>query len=124
MRREPYLYEGGHKFERKAVSQNRLDEDAEGHDMGPDHDALAPAGVGHAQSLAPDLLLLAAHALQLALLLLLAALDVLVLARRPSLLAALLLELGRVLLECGHRIQDELVVVREFDGRPWNHSLR
>lgn len=92
--------------------------------MGPDHDALAPARPPQPQRLAPYLLFLLGHAVKLALLLLLSALDVLVLSGRPLLFSALVEELAAGLLKCRYREESELVVLGHLDGGARNHHWR
>lgn len=78
--------------------------------MDPDHDGLAPPGPSQPQRLPPQPLRVVADALDLPLLLLAPALDVLELARHPLVLTALVQEFGAVLLERRHGVQRELVV--------------
>lgn len=119
-----HLDQRAHIFQRQAVAQHRLDKDPQRHDVRPHHYGLAPPGPAQAQRLAPDLLLLARDTVQLLLLLLLAALDVLVLARGPLLLSALLQELGAVLLESRDGEEHELVVLGHLHARPRHHHGR
>lgn len=92
--------------------------------MNPDHDTFAPSSPAHAQSLAADLALFVGDAIQLTLLLLPAALDILILTGRPFLLSALVDELGAVLLERHNGKQCELVVMVDFDGGSGHHHGR
>lgn len=116
-----YLDKGADEFERQTITKNRLDKDPKGKDVSPHHDALAPPSPTQPQRLPPDLLLLLSHAVELALLLLLAALNVLVLPRGPLLLAALLKELGAVLLEGSDGKERELVVLGDLNGGAGHH---
>lgn len=119
-----YLDQRAHVFQRQPVAQHRLDEDPQRHDVRPHHDGLAPPGPTQPQRLAPDLLLLARDTVQLLLLLLLATLDVLVLARGPLLLSALLQELGAVLLESRDGKEHEFFVLGHLHAGPWHHHGR
>lgn len=92
--------------------------------MNPDHDTFAPPSPSHAQSLAADLALFVGDAIQLTLLFLPAALDILILTGRPFLLSALVDKLGAVLLECHNSKQCELVVMVDFDRGPGHHHGR
>lgn len=84
--------------------------------MHPSHDGVAIAGAAEPQSLAPDLPLLLFELAQLLLLGLAASLVEFPLARRPSALAALVQELGGVLLEHRDGVEVELVVLSEQAG--------
>lgn len=86
--------------------------------MDPDHDGLAPPSPSQPQRLPPQSLRVAADALDLPLLLLAPAFDVLVLARYPLVLAALVDKLQAMLLERRHGVQRELVIGGDEGRRP------
>ena len=84
--------------------------------MHPRHDGIAVACSSQPQRLTPYLPLLLLQLAQLLFFRLFAALVELPLPRRPPALAALVQELGAVLLEYRHSIQVELVVLGEQTG--------
>lgn len=110
-----YLDKGADKVQGQPVAKDRLDKDAEGKDVCPDHNALAPAGPTQAQRLTPHLLLFLGHAVQFPLFLFLTSFDVLVLPWSPLQFAALVQELGAVLLKGGDREQCELGILGHLD---------
>ena len=116
-----YLDEQRNVVQRKTVAQDCLNKDTKRQDMQPDHNTLAPTGAPHTQRLTADLALLVGDAVQLLLLFLAAALDVLVLARRPFLVAGLLQKLVAKLLECRHGEQHKLLIVSDLDRRSWHY---
>lgn len=90
--------------------------------MDPDHNSLAPSCATKTQRLAPKLALIATNTLDLFRLLLLAALNVLEVARDPLLLAGLVHELHAVLLERRHGVQRELAILSDqLGGAGDNH---
>lgn len=83
--------------------------------MSPYHDALAPPGPTQAQGLSPHFLFLLGNPLQFPLFLFFTAFHVFVLPRGPLLFAALLQELGAVLLEGRDCEERELVILGYLD---------
>ena len=92
--------------------------------MDPDHNSLAPSRATKTQRLAPKLALVATNTLDLLRFLLLAALNILEVARDPLLLAGLMHELDAVLLERRHGVQRELAVLGDQLGGAGDNHCR
>lgn len=85
--------------------------------MYPDHDTFAPSRASHTQSLATNLALFIGDSIELPLLFLSTAFNVLVLTGRPLLFSALGEEFGAVFLKCRHSKENKLVVLGHLDSR-------
>jgi hypothetical protein len=92
--------------------------------MDPDHNSLAPSRPTQTKRLTPKLTLIATNTLDLLCLLLLAALDVLVVARDPLMLAGLVHKLHAVLLERRHGVQREVAILGDQLGGARDYHRR
>lgn len=103
--------------ERQTVAQDGLDKDLQRENVNHNHGALAPSSATETECLAPDLALIFTDALHLASLLFLATLHVLVITRRPLVLATFVLKVDAVFLECRHGVEAKLAVGVDLDTR-------